>query len=437
MVLIRDRRLVLGLLFRRSREDVLKHPTLETIARLKAGDLSHEELLAEVLPHLLEKCSDCRRHNEEILKLQKEVGHWDERVAVLEGLQAPELLAKLREHPFDRQVSLVVDDVTFQTWGLCQLLLKESLESAFDDAGQAVNFAELGVRVSQTLGEAYDPAWVLDLQTRAYAYFGNAQRVLGELRGAETAFRDAEALLAQSTTGNDLITAEVVHLKSSLLRAQRRLEDAQKLADQALAIYREHPDTWQEIGGALLSKARILEVQGNLSEAATLLGEAVGFVAPRSRLGFCVRHNLLNALVLAGRYEEATGLLPEAREAFEESGKTLDRLRLRWLEGKIAMGLGRLPEAEEAFRRVQEEFLTRNMGYDAALVSLDLAVLYAQEHRTGDLKQLATEILLVFESRDVHREAVATLLLFQRACEEERLTAELARQLASQLQLGG
>jgi hypothetical protein len=79
------------------------------------------------------------------------------------------------------------------------------------------------------------------------------------------------------------------------------------------------------------------------------------------------------------------------------------------------------------------------MGYDAALVSLDLATLHAQEGSIEPLKRLAVELMPVFESRDVHREAIVALLLFQRACEEERLTAEMARQLARELrrQRGG
>jgi hypothetical protein len=39
----------------------------------------------------------------------------------------------------------------------------------------------------------------------------------------------------------------------------------------------------------------------------------------------------------------------------------------------------------------------------------------------------------IFESRDVHREAIVTLLMFQRACEEERLTVELVQQFAAYL----
>ncbi len=73
------------------------------------------------------------------------------------------------------------------------------------------------------------------------------------------------------------------------------------------------------------------------------------------------------------------------------------------------------------------------MGYDAALVSLDLALLYTQEGCVEDLKRLASELMPIFESRDVHREALMALLMFQRACEEERLTVDLVRQLAEHL----
>jgi tetratricopeptide (TPR) repeat protein len=412
---------------------LLDHPSIETLAKLLAGDLSHEELLTEVLPHFFERCPDCQGRHQEILRLQHEFGHWDERVAVWEGRQAPELFAALRDLPFDEQLSLVADDETFQTWGLCQLLLRESLDAASEDACRAVNFAELGVKVSQSLGDAYDPNWVLDLRARASAYLGNAQRVLGELRSAETAFREAEGLLTKSTTGNELIEAEVIHLKSSLRRAQRRLEDAMSLVERALTLYREHDDS-QGMGVALVSKAKILEESGRLTEAVTALRQAVAIADPHSRLGLYARHNLLLCLTLAGNYEEASHLLSEIRGDFERSGRPLDLLRLQWTEGKIALGSGRPQEAEEAFLRVQEAFLARGMGYDAALVSLDLAILYVRDRRTEDLRRLAVEILQVFESRDVHREAVAALILFRSACEEERLTVELAGQIATLLQ---
>lgn len=196
----------------------MDHPSIDILAKLLAGDLPHDDLLARVVPHLLELCPDCRQRHEEILRLQKEIGHWDERVAVIEGREAPELLARLRRRPFDEQVSLVTNDESFHLWGLAQLLIKESRDAVSIDAAKAVDDAELAVKVSQNLGEAYDPHWVLDLRARAYASLGRARQALGELRSAESALREAEALLARSMTGNAEVQAEVRELREALRR---------------------------------------------------------------------------------------------------------------------------------------------------------------------------------------------------------------------------
>ena len=49
-------------------------------------------------------------------------------------------------------------------------------------------------------------------------------------------------------------------------------------------------------------------------------------------------------------------------------------------------------------------------AYDAAIVSMDLALLYLRQRRTAELKTLAKEMLPIFRSQDVHREAVAALV---------------------------
>lgn len=407
------------------------HLSLETLARWLSGRLEHEELLATVVPHLLAHCSDCRGVYGELQRLKQEVGHWDEEVAVFETQRAPEQLESLVEVPFEQQLRLIGENDELHTWGLCQLLLAKSRKALFSEPVVAVDLASLAVSISAHLGDAYDPNWVLDLRARAFADLGNARRVLGELRAAEDDFRQAEACFAQSTTGNVLVEAEIADLKSSLRLDQRRLPEALEIADRALGLYRE-AGAQSGIGKVLLQKAKIIEETGDLETAISLL-EALPKELDREqepRLFRYSRHNLLGLLTLAGRYGEAQFLLAEVRELLQGSAQPLDQVRLRWVEGSIALGLGRYEEAEAALREVQLEFLQRQMGYNAALVSLDLGVLYAQQGRGEDLKRLATELLPVFESRDVHREALVVLLMFQHACEEERLTVELARQLS-------
>ncbi len=73
------------------------------------------------------------------------------------------------------------------------------------------------------------------------------------------------------------------------------------------------------------------------------------------------------------------------------------------------------------------------MGYDAAMISLDLAILYLMEGRVADVQRLAEEMLPIFQAQDVNREALAALRLFQEAARRQELTIEKVRELASWL----
>jgi tetratricopeptide (TPR) repeat protein len=411
-----------------------EHLSLEILAKWLSGGLEHDEMLNRVIPHFLARCPVCRERRQEILDLQKEVRHWNEEVVVLEGRQAPLQWAELERHPYEEQLKQIEEDETLHAWGLCQLLLKNSREASFDNPARAVDLASLAVKISGHLGEAYDPNWVLDLRARAFAYLGNARRVLGELRSAEDAFRKAKRVLAASRSGNTTVEAEILNLESSLRRAQRRLDEALEILDYVLVLCRNEEDSYG-VAKALLKKVTVLKELGDLPEAIELLQRDLSeFAAANdSRLLAYARYNLLGCLTLAGRYQEAEQLLPEVRALLQETAQPLDLVRLRWAEGLIALGFGRLGPAEAAFREVQQEFLHREMGYDAALVSLDLARLYAQEGCKDELKRLAAELMPVFEARDVHRETIVSLLMFQRACEEERLTVELIQQIADHL----
>ncbi len=415
------------------------HPTLEQMAKLLAGKLEYEEMVFEVLPHLLARCETCSALVEEIHRLQGQVGHWDEMVAVFEGREAPALVEQLSELPYAAQLEQTETEESLHSWGVCDLLLEKSRAAVCGEPQRAVDLATLAVRISAHLGEAYDPEWVLDLRARAHAHLGNALRVLGELRSAEEAFLEAEGLLRRSLSGNEKVRAEVLSLKASLRMAQRRFDEALEILDDVIAIYKDgHPeDRDLHLAGRALVQKAFTEIENCEPEKAIpLLGEAEPLLDRERdpRLLLCLRHNLLHSLAKVGRFAEGDARVPEVRALCLEIGGDLDLVRLRWVEGKIDFGLGRLAAAEAAFREVQEEFLNRRLGYDAALVSLDLALLFASEHRTADLKRLAAEILPAFESREIHREAMAALLMFQGACEEERLTVQLARQLADFLQ---
>jgi len=409
-----------------------RHLSLETMARWLTGRLEHDEVLREVVPHHLQQCPGCREVYAELQKLKEEVGHWDEEVVLLESREAPELAVRLEGTPDggDRDDQLEGDD-TLHTWGLCQLLLQRSLAAVRQDPGAAFELADNAVRLTAHLGPAYDPQWVIGLRARALAVRGNARRVLAELRGADADFRKARACLSRSAMEGSRIEAEILDLESSLRRDQRRFEEALQKADRALDLYRENRDD-HGVGKVFLQKAKILEESNDLAGAVELLRRPFDWIDPERepQLHASARYNLLCGLIHSGRHPEANELLGEVRELFRGTAQPLDRVRLRWAEGNIAWGLDRPAEAEAAFREVHRQFLDLKMDLNAALVALDLAVLLSEQGRTQELKALALDLLAVFEPREIHRESTAVLILFQRACEEERLTAELARQFA-------
>jgi len=135
-------------------------------------------------------------------------------------------------------------------------------------------------------------------------------------------------------------------------------------------------------------------------------------------------------LAVADRHEEAAKLFPEVRKMAIELKSDTDIVRSIWLSGWIARGLGKLDEAERAFAETREEFVERGIGYDAALASLDLASVYAQQGRTAEMKELAEQMLPIFRSRDIHREANAALLVFQKAAQAEQVTLKMVRDIA-------
>ncbi len=416
-----------------------RHLSLATLARLASGRIEVEELQQVVIPHLIGVCAGCREIHDEMRRLRIEVGHWDDMVVVLEGLDAPELWRRLEPLPYDQQLRQVEDDGALQTWGLCRLLLRKSLDATIQRPAVAVRLAVLAVKIADHLGEAYDRDWVADLRALACAHLGNARRVISETQSAGDAFLDAHGHLRRGGTGNPRIEAEVLDLEASLRRDERRFADALVLLDRVIATYTSDDPELRDLhlaGRSLVNRAVTLEESGDVEGAILALRQAAPWIDQERdpRLILCLKHNLLLYLPAAGRHQEAAALLPEVKELAGRLGNQVDLVRLRWVEGRIAFGLGQRDPAEQAFREVQLEFLRRDIGYDAALVSLDLGILYAQESNLQELKRLSLDILPVFSSRDVHREAMAALLLFQHACEEERLTVELARRLAAVLE---
>jgi tetratricopeptide (TPR) repeat protein len=304
----------------------------------------------------------------------------------------------------------------------------------FQDPARALDLSRIGVEIAARLpAEAYGAGRVHDLMARAWGTLGNAQRIRSDFREAEKSLAKAERLLRHGT-GDPLEKAQILLFKSSLRGNQQRFQDAFRLLDRIETIGRRCGDPHIR-GRAQITRGFLLGLANDPEAAVRPLTEGIRLVDPASdpRLLVAAHHNLTLYLTESGRYREALRLLESARPLYHQVGDHMNLIRLRWLEGKIAIALGHFTEAEELLRGVGRELAERDLGFDAALLSLDLAYIYKRQGRGAEMRRLAEEMLPIFQSRDIHREAIAALLVFQKSLEMERVTLGLIREVSGYL----
>ena len=174
---------------------------------------------------------------------------------------------------------------------------------------------------------------------------------------------------------------------------------------------------------------------GDLDQGIVTVRSALELLGPESDLLLHVggHYNLTVYLMKAGRCEEAAELFAADQALYEQVQEIWLELRLTWLRGDIAVANGDFAGAEQAYLDVRRLCIGQGIGYDAAMVSLDLAILYLKEGRMADVQRVAEEMLPIFQAQDVHREALAALRLFQEAAHHQELTIEKALEVAAYL----
>ena len=347
-----------------------------------------------------------------------------------EKAEAAGLLSELLEHPAGRRCWILRNHRRFQSWGLFELLLQRSREHNFQDAALAEEMALLALEIPDRL-EAFDDERLEDLRARAFACVGNARRVQSDLRGAEEAFSVAFSHLSRGTH-EPMERAVLFDLKASLRRAQGRFPEALKLLKRAVFVFRQLGER-HLAGRSLVNMAIVLRYAGEPSRAIPLLHQALELIDParEPRLLLFAWNNLIDDLAENGQFMEAQGLLARARPLYRQYPQPWIQNRRKWVEGRIARGLGQHGQAETLFVEAQDGFLIEDAAYDTALVSLDLAHLYAGQGRTAELKRIAEEMVPVFSSRQIPREALAALSFWRQAVKAERVGVDLVASVAS------
>ncbi|MEA2602465.1 MAG: hypothetical protein QOF89_3457 [Acidobacteriota bacterium] len=427
-----------------------EHPHRETLEGFLRNSLPNREAKAMVA-HLLVGCDRCRQEMlplatamftpgagpEPRLSVEEDTAY-DRSIsaAFAKALELERSLGAEREAAEQRSEDLVhaqerADESLPEgpvTWGLCESLLEKSRALRHSDPAGMLRMADLARMAAERLDpQAYGEERRTDMQARAWAELANAYRVAEDLPQAEAAMTCALELRAQGT-GDPLLYARIADLDASLLCDQRRFKEAFRMLDLAYAIHRRYSDS-HEVGRVIIFKGLYTGYAGKPEEGLQLLVRGLSMIdrARDAKLVFHTLHNILLFRVELGEYEQAQRQLQRMRALYAAHAGWLDLVKLHRLEGEIAAGLGDLVTAEATFQQIRQDLNDAGLGYQAALVSLDLAGVWLRQSRTPEVRGLVSEMTTTFRVLGVEREALSALHLLQDALERDQATLDVLR----------
>lgn len=228
-----------------------------------------------------------------------------------------------------------------------------------DDAAEMLALAELAVEQAATESR--------EVQALAMTHLGNAFRVNGRFAEAHSSFDKAEALYSRPEP-------LLLRFRASLLQDQRKYGAAITCLKRAARLEKDRE------GRAILKLqlANVLDLSGEHRAAADLVGKTLDDLKD-PKIVASAFHGLTHYLVNEGLTEQALWVLQHGHRFFEFFG-ALARLRVIWLEGRLASAVGDRATALDCFRKAKEGFAEKLLFQEVALLSLETAHEYARRH---------------------------------------------------------
>ena len=329
--------------------------------------------------------------------------------------------SRIKELPEDKQ-ALVAGAAALdeRSWALAERICHASTEMAAHRADEALRLARLAVSIAEKTRLTERSR--LRLLGWCQPFVGNSLRVGGDHKASETAFAHADELWKRGEGGDCsgiLDATRRLDLKASLrMHQEGKAAEALSLINQAL----EEAQTDQKRARLLLKKARSLELDGQYEASSNTLQIAEPLIRRLDEPRLLYGWQLSRAVVFChlDRYSEAAHLVPLVRTLAADSRNELDKVRALWLKGRVCAGLDRHNEAIAALSQVRDYFDRERIPFDFALASLELAVSYLVEGHTRRVRELADEMLWIFQDQRVQKHALAALSVF---CQAARLNA--------------
>jgi tetratricopeptide (TPR) repeat protein len=329
-----------------------------------------------------------------------------------------------------------VTEARFAHPRVVQKLIDQSHAARYEDPAGMLHLADLARQAAEacSVEAAGSAPRLADLRTRAWGHFGNSLRVCGRIQEAGEALETARHYREEGT-GDPPLRARLLEQMASLQIFQRQFAAAIELADEAGEVYRELGET-HLLASSLVHKAIAYLYAGEPQPAVRVLNQAIPLidheVDPHLLLAAC--HNLVRCYIDLDRPDQALALYFETRDLYKEFADSLIQLRASWQEGQLLRDLGHLRTAETALLQARKGFMDRNLPYEVAVVSLDLAAVYIKLKVIESVKQTVVETVPIFRALRVDRDALASLLQLQQVADQEHQALNLIRTLTSRLE---
>lgn len=406
----------------------------ETLLRqIHLGQVTGDALIRHLGDHLGEHCSRCREALESYYSwvattyrsqddATRDMADTGLREDPLDSVENQTWLESLQQLPSQQRLSAILTSHPL-TLSHVDALIDAARSCLPGDGSGSLEWS----RAAELALHGVNPDY--GRRALALAYRANALRILDSRAEAARLFSQIHDIAVNDQPFAPEIRGELSTLEASLALDHRNLGAAENLLNSAIRDYEAAEDEVR-VARAMLKLAIVYDHQDRLDEAIRCTRWVCGKLDPHehTKLFVYARVNMAIYLFRKGEYMRAYGELIQDDAFFEQLEDPWLSLRVSWLIGRIEAARGNYDTAEKTLLRVRHGFIARAVGFDVAMVNLDLALIYREQSRGEELKTLAHEMLILFETQDIHREAMAALLMFHEAVERQTLTtATIAR----------
>ncbi len=272
-------------------------------------------------------------------------------------------------------------------------------------------------------------------RAHAWTWISNAHRLAYEFSAAERALSFAVTEWESAQAPRDpLIEAEILENQTALLWFRRRFVEALALADRAVILLRPLNQT-VPLAQALILRACIHQHAGAFSTAVADLREALDLLDEQqhSYLALTAYLNLSKLHIDAGYHADAAEILGKARVLCEQVDDPSKKYFIQWQEGMIKEAEGHPDSALRYLRDARSGFISSRDLESVAVISWDLAIVYAKLTRLPEAASLASEVVRLFDAFKIDGEALAALKFLRDTIESREVSHEVLQEARSRL----